>query len=94
MILGRYRQQPGDDRKRAVDFTNWLEDNEVITNVAVAVDPSGLTVHDVLVDPDGLFFAYFAGGGVDGTTYKVTFTTTTNAGQVREDEIEIEVEEF
>lgn len=94
MLLGRYKQQPGERIKRIIDLDAWLEATEEIESVSVSVSPSGgLTVPTVTIDPAARKFAYYATGGTDGETYVATFTITTQT-QVREDEIEIEVEEI
>lgn len=105
MILGRYRQQPGERRKRGVDYTDFLEDDEEITNVTATVTPEEeadeeFHVSNIAIDPDGKHFAYFAGqnfddegGGVNGTTYTVEFTITTSGGQTKQDSVEFDVEE-
>ena len=92
MLLARYRQQPGEKRKRGIDYADFLETTETISTVTCAVAPTGMTVTTV-IDPAGKKFAFWAEGGEDGTTYVLTFTVTTNGQQRREDEIEIEVEE-
>jgi hypothetical protein len=95
-LLNRYVQQPGDRLKRLIDYDKWLETDEEIDDVDVAVTPESDTpfvVDDILVDDEAKQLAYFTTGGETGTTYTATFTVTTNIGQVREDEVEFEVEE-
>jgi hypothetical protein len=97
MILGRYRQQPGEKRKRGIDYTDFLEDEEEITNVTAEVTPEDETspflITTIAIDPDGKEWMYFAEGGNAGTTYSVLFTVTTNGGQRKQDTIEFDVEE-
>lgn len=94
-MLGRYRQQSGESRKRLLDYTRALEDDEELDDVTAAVTPSGgLTVTNIVIDPDGKIFSYFASGGVDGVTYKIDFTVETTGTQIFEDEVEIEVEDI
>lgn len=94
MLLGRYKQQPGEELKRLIDLEAWLEATEEIQTVTTEVTPSGgLTVTQTVIDPDAKKFAYWVTGGDDGETYKVTFTITTQT-QTREDEVEIDVEEI
>ena len=96
MAIDRYRQQPADRRYRSVDYAPWLTDGETLTNVTSSVSPvtvPPLVVDGVTFDATATEVLYFAGGGVDGTTYEITFTITTSDGQIRQDEIEIEVEE-
>lgn len=95
MLLGRYKQQPGDHLKRIIDLDEWLEDDEEIGTVTVEVTPattSPFQCTSIVIDPNARKFAYWLTGGEDGETYKVEFTITTQT-QVREDEIEVDVEE-
>lgn len=98
MLLGRYRQQPGDKLKRVVDYTHWLEPGETILSVVVkSITPATdnpLLCPMVIVDPAAnRKFAYYLTGGESGISYTVTFTVTTQT-QIREDEIEVDVEEI
>jgi len=95
-LLGRYKQQPGENRKRGVDYARFLEAGEAVSTITAAITPVTvplLTTPSIIIDAAGKKFAYFVGGGLNGTTYLVEFTVTTSLGQVLEDEIEIEVEE-
>lgn len=96
MILGRYRQQPGERRKRGLDYDDFLEDGEIITNVATVVTPETDTpfvVSSTVIDPEGRQFAYFMQGGEAGQEYSVEFTVTTNGNQIRQDTVSFEIEE-
>lgn len=97
MMLGRYRQQPGERRKRGIDYTDFLEDSEEVTNVSAAVTPVDASepflVSNIAIDPDGKEWAYFTEGGNNGTTYSVLFTVTTNGGQRKQDTVEFDIEE-
>lgn len=96
MILGRYRQQPGERRKRGVDYTDFLEDSEEVTDVEPEVTPvtdPPFVISNIAIDPEeGKEWAYFAEGGVHGETYAVEFTVTTNGGQRKQDTVEFDVE--
>lgn len=96
MMLGRYRQQPGEKRKRGLDYDDFLESAEIVTGATPDVSPvtdTPFVVDGVVVDPAGKEFAYFASGGEAGQTYAVTFTVTTNGNQIRKDTVEFDVEE-
>jgi hypothetical protein len=96
MILGRYKQQPGERRKRGVDYSDFLEENEIITSVLPEVQPVTavpLVVNTVVVDPDGDQFAYFVEGGEDGESYSIEFTILTNGNQKKQDTVEVDIEE-
>lgn len=96
MMLGRYRQEPGEKIKRIIDLDDWLEEDETITDVTVKsitpVSDSPFTCPSVIIDPEGKKFAYYLTGGESGETYEVEFTITTQT-QIAEYEIEIDVEE-
>lgn len=96
MMLGRYRQQPGEKIKRIIDLDDWLEEDETITDVDVeTITPeteTPFTCPSVIIDPDGKKFAYYLEGGENGETYKVEFTIHTQT-QRPQYEIEIDVEE-
>jgi hypothetical protein len=96
-VLGRYKQQPGERRKRGIDYTSFLETNEEIDVVTVkeilpVTDPP-LVTNSIVASTNGKLFTYFVSGGVDGTDYTVTFSVQTTLGQIREDEIEFEIVE-
>lgn len=95
-LVGRFVQQPGEEIRRLIRYTDWLEEGETIQTVAASIDNATtppLVVDTLLIDPDGDRIAFNASGGVDGEEYTVTFTITTSAGQTREDEVQIYVKE-
>lgn len=95
-LLGRYKQQPGEKRKRGVDYTKFLESGETIISVMALVSPttaSPVVVSSILIDSGAKKFAYFVEGGLTNTDYLVEFTVTTSLGQILEDEIQFELEE-
>ncbi len=96
MNLGRYRQQPGERRKKGIDYDDFLESDELITDVSVEVSPATGTpfvIDDIVIDEAGKIFAYFAQGGEDGQSYLVEFTITTNGSQIKQDTVEFDIEE-
>ena len=96
-LLGRYKQQTGERRKRGIDYTSFLESTETISSVLTAVTPvtsPTFTVPLLVIDPAGKKFSYFTQGGLTGNTYIVTFTVTTTGTQILEDEVELEVEDI
>jgi len=93
-LLGRYTQQPGEKRKRGIDYTRFLESGETLSTVTALVTPvtaPTLDVPSIVIGPDGKKFAYFIEGGLEPTTYLVEFTVTTSLGQILEDEVEMTI---
>jgi hypothetical protein len=97
MMLGRYRQQPGELRKRGIDYDDFLEEDEEVTEVEVAITPVTVIpflVSNIVIDPEGgREWVYFSEGGEVGITYAVLFTVHTNGGQRKQDTIEFDIEE-
>jgi len=90
LIINRYKQEPGDVKQRGVDYTPFLVPGETVLNVVLSgiaaqgvdqtlTDPlvTPLVVTGIIIDPNGLKFAYTVSGGQDGIEYTVKFTTTT-----------------
>lgn len=96
-LLGRYVQQPNENRRRLVNAAKWLDDGETITSVTVSISNTtspAFEVDQIVIGPDGDKFAYYASGGVDGEEYTATFTITTSADQTLEVEIMFHVKEI
>ncbi len=95
-MLGRYKQQSGERRKRGIDYDDFLEDGEVITDVTPEVstaDGDPFVVEIQAIDEGGKKFSYFASGGENGQTYSVVFSIETNGGQIKQDTVEFDIEE-
>lgn len=83
-LLGRYIQRPSAERRRLIDYSKWLSDGEVVTDVEVEVSPTTdpvFVIDRIVIGPDGDKIAYYASGGVDKEEYTATFTVTTSTDQ-------------
>ena len=93
-ILAKYVKQPGERKRYQISYVNWLDTGEQVSTVDFVASDPALVVDDVQPTPDGVGVQYYVSGGVDGQTYTVTATLTTNTGpQVREDEIFFSIRE-
>lgn len=93
MKLGNRKKQPGEKRRYGIDYKDVLDPSDEIISVVVNVDIVGLTVDAVIVE--GNYIRFSVAGGVDGVTYKLTFTiTTTDDNEIIEDEVYIKVKEI
>jgi hypothetical protein len=91
MKLGQFIKQPGERESYTVNYENDLTEGDNVMTAAVTVTPVGMTVDPVNVfDPRVRFWA---SGGINGVSYKVTLTVTTADGRVLEDEVTIKVKE-
>ena len=92
MILGNFTKQPVDVLDYDIDYSQWLTTGDNVESINVAVEPSGLTVDNTFVNDPRV--KIYLSGGTDGTTYKITVTTTTADGRVKQDEFKLKVKEI
>ncbi len=90
--IGKYVKAEGERKRYQIDYSNWLDSGETVVSVVFVINNQTATkllvFNDVQVLPSALAVQYYISGGLDGTTYDVTATLTTNIGpQIREDEI-------
>ena len=93
MRVGNFDKQPDERRRLAIDYKDALAQGDTISGTELkSVSPAGELSVDTLVveEPQVLFFI---AGGLDNATYVVTITTTTNSGEVFEDEIRVRIKE-
>ena len=90
-ILATHIQQPADTLDYDVTYEDWLEEGDSVESVTVAVEPAGLTVVSMIANP---IVKLWVSGGVDRTTYKITLTTTTLDGRVKQDELRIKLKDY
>ena len=98
MILGKYTKQPNEVSDYDIDFGVWLRSGETAVSAsAVATCTTGadtsLVVASVSVIDSNSVRVRLT-GGADAQTYKVTVTTTTDAGRVDESEFVVKVKDF
>ena len=86
-VLARERlvKQPGESLLFAMDFEDLLESGETIaTIVDVTATPTGLTISAKAIETDTLGVEFRIVGGTDGVSYQVTVKVITSAGNTRE----------
>lgn len=91
MIIGNFVKQPADVVDYDIDYSEWLTDGDNVESATVDVTPEGLTVESIFVaDPK---LKIWVSGGVNGITYKLTVTTTTADGRIKQDEFKLKVKD-
>lgn len=90
-ILGNFTKQPVDVVDYDIDYSEWLSAQDNVQSCDVSVSPAGLTLGQVFVNDPCV--KIWVSGGTNGVTYKVTATTTTADGRVKEDEFRVRVKE-
>lgn len=91
MKLGTVTKQPAERFSYTIDYSEALTAGDNIAAVTAAVSPPGLVVDNVgAYDP---IVRFWASGGTNGSTYKVTVTVTTDDGRVFQDEVAFKIKE-
>ncbi len=96
MPLTKYVKAAGERKRYSIDYSEWLDVGEVLTDVQFAIPTNTTTplvVDDVMIEPDPTGVQYYVSGGVDSTNYEVVVTATTSGAQVKEDTILFTVRE-
>lgn len=92
-VLGKFPKKPSAVKRYRADFSEWLDNGELLTSVAYSVSViSGSDAGPDLAVSDSTIIAgtdavFFVEGGLEGVTYQVTLHVITAAGQ--EDDFEI-----
>ncbi len=98
MIIGTILQQPDEYLDYDVDFSDFLDDGDTIQNISVEIRPfaNASGTLQVIAPPTngGNIAKIWVSGGEDGDSYTIEVTVLTNGGRQKQDEIEVEIEEF
>lgn len=91
-VLGTFTKQPGEVLDYDIDADGWLPDSDTIFS-AITTAADGLTVQGTYIINDGRAVKVWVSGGVDGVTYKLEVTMTTEDGRVKQSEFKIKCRE-
>jgi hypothetical protein len=93
MLLGKFTKEPADRKRYALDYVDWLEQPEVITNVDVVVPQGGTSffVDSIVTDETQKQVFLYVSGGIDGEIYDVIVTIDTTASQTKQDYIQFDI---
>lgn len=89
MRIGKFRKSPGDRKRYEVNYEDWLNEGEIITDVTMQgnVPADGFYVDGYVVDTDGKEVIFYVSGGASGFEYTVRVTVETSMQQIKEDTI-------
>lgn len=88
-MLGVAKKQPGDTLDYDVDFERWIPDGDSLVKASAVADYPGITIGDAKVIPP--LVKVWLSGGESGKTYKITVTTTTAQGRIKEVDFAVRV---
>lgn len=92
MNIGNFIKQPVEVLDYDVDYTDWLTAGDNVQSATVEVAPTGLTIDSIFINDPRV--KVWVSGGLSGTTYKLTVTTTTADGRLKQDEFKIKVKDI
>lgn len=90
MKLANFIKSPTERKRYTIDYTDWLDTGETVTQVAFTVSPSTtstLQIDAYSIAANGLSVVFFANFGDLNKVYTVDVRVTTSGGQIKEDEI-------
>lgn len=88
-VIASYIQQPAERLDYDVPYDVASADS--VLSAVVAVESSGLTVDSIVL---GNTVKLWVEGGTNGVSYKVTITTTTTLGRVKQDELKFRIKDY
>lgn len=99
MALAKYIKAAGERKRYQIDYTNWLDTGEKAAAVTFTVlnntATTPLIIDGVAIPSSGLTVQYYVAGGVDGITYNVLATMTSNSteSQIKNDALLFTIKE-
>ena len=89
MRIAKFRKSPGDRKRYEVNYEDWLNEGEILTNVTMTgnIADDAFFVDGFVVDEDGKEVIFYVSGGLAGITYEVGITIQTSLQQVKDDTI-------
>jgi hypothetical protein len=85
MRLARFQKTSVERIKYTIDYTEWLDEGELLSGVTLVCDDPTLTIDGYLLNDDKTQVSYFVSGGTTGLSYTVHSQAQTSAGQLKED---------
>jgi len=94
MNLGKYFKSPDERKRYSIDYTDWLDTGEQLSNVTFEVTPidaSPIVINGIAIETGNKSVVFYASAGLDGKSYKAIATMTTSGGQIKEDTVQYTV---
>jgi len=92
MNFGTFLKQPAETLDYDLDYAEWLVPGDRVVGANVLSEPVGLELDSTFIDSP--IVKLWLSGGTHGTTYKLTITTTTDGGRIKQDEFKLKVKDL
>jgi len=95
MLLGVKIKQPDEVLDYDFIYDDWFGNSpDSIASVVAELVPGDGSMTAVAATPEATRLKVWLTGGTDGDIYKLEVTITTAAGRIKQDELEIQVQEY
>ena len=104
MLLGKLVKQPVERQNYFVKYSDYLQEGEILVNIVGVATLQGTIIDPLVVDNFTLIgpvirannqdVEFWLEGGLDGMSYKLEFTATTNFSNVKQDEFKVKIKEI
>jgi len=97
MAVGKIKKTTAEVKRVTLDYSRWLGDTEIITTKTFAATPAtdtALTVGTSAIAADGKSVTMYIEGGEDDNVYDLLVQVVTSAGQIKEEEVKVTVNDL
>ena len=93
-LLGAVIKSSIERKRYVIDYSCWLAQDETVSDFVIAISPSTdppLISDGAFASTDFLKLTSFLSQGKVGTFYTVAYVATTNQGQIKRDDLQVQV---
>jgi hypothetical protein len=90
MRLAKFKQAPLENKRYAIDYSQWLDSNETLVGTQLnvrGVTTPPLVASTATIAEAGTTVVFFVSGGLDGEEYQIDILATSSSGQIKEDSV-------
>ena len=94
MNLGKYSKSPDERKRYSIDYNDWLDTGETLSDVTFEVTPvdeDPIVIDGIAIETGERSVVFYASAGLDGKSYKAIASATTSGGQLKEDTVQYTV---
>lgn len=97
MAVGKIKKTTAEVKRVTLDYSRWLGDTEIISAKSFSITPTtdtALAVGTSAIASDGKSITLYVEGGEDDNVYDLIAQITTSAGQIKQDEVKVTVNDL
>lgn len=90
MKLARFQKKPGERKRYAIDYSQWLDQGETVQSASFVVAPTaagGIEVDAFTIGSPAVTVIYFVNAGQAGVDYELEIRIETSGGQIKKDTV-------